>query len=46
MFFLLNWLENLFKPESPEDLKKRLKVRIAKNNRKIKDAVVHEEKSQ
>lgn len=36
MFFLLNWLENLNKPESPEDLKKRLQRRIAKNKTKIK----------
>lgn len=36
MFFLLNWLENLNKPESPEDLKKRLKSRLKKNRTKIK----------
>ena len=38
MFFLLNWLENLFKPESPADLKKRLKSRIKKNDSKKNDS--------
>lgn len=39
MFFLLNWLENLYKPESPADLKKRLKRRIKKNDSKSKKAI-------
>ena len=39
MFFLLNWLENLYKPESPADLKKQLKSRIKKNDSKSKKAI-------
>jgi hypothetical protein len=45
MFFLLNWLENLNKPESPEDLKKRLKSRLKKNRTKINRTTEREEKT-
>ncbi len=43
MFFLLRWLENLHKPESPADMKKRLQRRIAKNERKSKKAIESKE---
>lgn len=45
MFFLLNWLENLNKPESPEDLKKRLESRLKKNRTKINRTTEREEKT-
>jgi len=38
MFFLLRWLENLYKPESPGDLKKRLRKRVEEKNSRSKKA--------